>query len=71
MVTYNSIYSFDVFSRIDDGYQVYMLDRQDNSVTLVNDLNAQMAINIVNANNRARRYEFWVCEEREETVNEQ
>ena len=70
MGTYNTIYSFEVFGRIKEGEQVFVLDRQNKSVALINDMDVTSAVSIVNADNRSKRYEFWVCEESEEAVNE-
>ena len=70
MAIYNSIYSFEVFGRIKDGEQVFVLARQNKSVALVNDMDVNSAVSIVNADNKSKRYEFWVCEESEEAVNE-
>ena len=44
---------------------MYVLDRQNKSVALLNDMDAQSAVQIANAESKARRYEFWI-EEREE-----
>lgn len=70
MVTYKNIYSFDVLGKIKDGNQVYVLDRQNQSVALLNDMDVQSAVKIVNAENRTGRFDFWIVEEVEEMRNE-
>lgn len=70
METYNIIYSFEVFDHINDGKQVYVLDRQNKSVALVNDMDTQSAVKIVN-DSKTKRFEFWICEEMEEVKSEQ
>ena len=64
---YRTIYSFKVFEEINNGKQVFVLDRQNNSVTCVNDLNVNSALKVVNADDNENRYAFWICEESEET----
>lgn len=65
-MNYKTIYSFEVFGKVNEGYQVFVLDRQNKSVALINDMDVQSAVKIVNAQNKASRYEFWICEESEE-----
>ena len=67
MTTYNTIYSFKVFDKINEGKQVFMLDRQNQSVALLNDMDTESAVKVVNSENNENRYQFWICEESEET----
>lgn len=70
MATYKNVYSFEVFEKINAGYDVWVTDRQNKSVALLNDMDAQSAVKIVNADNSERRYEFWISEGAEESENE-
>lgn len=63
MAKYNTIYSFEVFDKIGVGERVWVTDRQNKSVALINDMDVKSAVQIVNAENRSRRYEFWTCSE--------
>ena len=65
-MNYKTIYSFEVFGKVNEGYQVFVLDRQNKSVALINDMDVRSAVKIVNAENKASRYEFWICKESEE-----
>ena len=66
MVIYKSIYRWKVFENINDGKQVFMLDRQNQSVALINDMDVQSAVKIVDGKDNENRYDFWICEEAEE-----
>ena len=68
MAIYNTIYSFEVFDKINEGKNVFVTDRQNRSVALINDMDVESAVRVVNAENRTRRYEFWIegAEETEE-----
>ena len=63
MKIYETIYSWNVFDEIARGKNVYMLDRQNQSVALVNDMDAQSAISVVHSKNTDKRYDFWICNE--------
>ena len=63
MTTYKTISAWRVLDEINNGEQVFMLDRQNNSVVLVNDLNVHSALKATNADDKENRYEFWICEE--------
>lgn len=67
MKTYKTIFTFEVFEKINDGEQVYVLDRQNKSVALLNDMDAQSAVKIVNEKSKEGRYEFWYEKESEVT----
>lgn len=70
-MNYKTIYSFEVFNTVNEGKQVFVLDRQNKSVALINDMDVQSAVKIVNAENKASRYEFWICEfEESEEIEE-
>lgn len=60
MKTYKTIYRFEVFEKITNGKNVWVTDRQNKSVALINDMDANSAVKLVNTENRAGRYEFWV-----------
>lgn len=64
---YNTIYAWKVFDKINEGKQVFMLDRQNQSVALLNDMDTESAVKIVNSEDNENRYQFWICEESEET----
>lgn len=66
MVTYKKVYNWKVFDEIEDGKRVYMLDRQNQSVALLNDMDAQSAVKVVNSTDDENRYDFWTCVESEE-----
>lgn len=68
MAIYNTIYAFEVFDKINEGKKVCVTDRQNRSVALLNDMDVESAVKIVNAENKTRRYEFWIegTEETEE-----
>lgn len=68
MEVYKIIYSYEVFRKIGEGEQVYVLDRQSKSVALINDMSVREAISIMNGD--TQRYEFWISEKAEETVDE-
>lgn len=63
MTTYKVINAWYVIDEIKKGNKVYMLDRQNQSVALINDMDAQSAISIIEAKDEAKRYSFWTCEE--------
>lgn len=63
---YKSIYSFQVFEKISEGNQVYVLDKQNKSVALVNDMDVQSAVRLTKASDDKKRFDFWICEETEE-----
>ena len=65
-MNYKTIYNFEVCDKIAAGANVWVTDRQNKSVALLNDMDAQSAIQIVNEKDKARRYEFWI-ESAEET----
>ena len=67
MPIYNPIYSFEVFDKINEGKKVWVTDRHNKSVALINDMDVNSAVKIVNAENKSKRYEFFTCEESEET----
>lgn len=58
---YKIIYSFEVFDKIGEGKQVYVLDRQNKSVTLINEMDANSAVKIVYTE-KSNRFEFWIEE---------
>ena len=60
MATYNTIYRFEVLEKITAGERVWVTDRQNKSVALLNDMDVASAVKIVNTENKTRRYEFWV-----------
>lgn len=66
MMIYKTIYSFEAFKKINEGKQVYVLDRQNKSVALLNEMDAKSAVNIVNST-KGNRFEFWYTEESEES----
>lgn len=67
MAIYKTVYSFEVFDKINKGEQVWVTDRHNKSVALLNDMDAQSAVQIVNATSNENRYDFWTCKESEET----
>ena len=67
MTTYKIIFPFEVFEKINEGEQVYVLDRQNKSVALLNEMDATSAVKIVNAKSKEGRYEFWYTKESEVT----
>ena len=67
MVTYRSVRAWFVVDEIKAGNNVYMLDRQNQSVALINDMDAQSAIKIVHSTDTENRYDFWVCDITEES----
>ena len=71
MATYKEVYKWNVIDEIGKGKQVYMLDRQNQSVALINDMDAQSAIKIVNCKDNENRYDFWICEETEVVESEE
>lgn len=71
MTTYKTISAWRVLDEIENGKQVFMLDRQNNSVALVNDLNVNSAVKVLNSDDKENRYAFWICEESEETESEE
>ena len=70
MEIYKQIYQFEVVDKISSGKQVYVLDRHNKSVALLNEMDMKSAVKIVNAENKDRRYDYWICEEREENKDE-
>lgn len=51
-------YDFEVFTKIREGKKVYVLDRKEKTVRCVNDINVEMAIQML-GNKEEHRYEFW------------
>lgn len=66
MANYENVYSFNVFDKISEGKKVFVTDRHNKSVALLNDMDVQSAIKIVNAKSGGR-YDFWIYEESEVT----
>ena len=66
MLIYERVYKWKVLDEIGGGKQVFMLDRQNQSVALMNDMDAQSAIKIANCVDDENRYDFWSCKESEE-----
>lgn len=67
MAIYKTVYSFEVFDKINEGNKVWVTDRHNKSVALINDMDVKSAVQIVHAENRSTRYEFFIYEESEET----
>ena len=61
MVKYNSVYSFQVQSMIEEGKTVYMLDRERHAVFCVNDLSVYEFITVLKADSgeHCSRFDFW------------
>ena len=64
MTKYKTIYSFDVFNKIEEGHKVYALDRKDRKIHTVNWMDVEDYIKLVNGENN--RCEFWIEEEETE-----
>lgn len=69
-VIYKSVYSFTVADLIRAGKEVFVLDRLRGTVTLAEEMKAYDFINATSEKDETNRYEFWIEEEQEVTVNE-
>lgn len=60
MKTYKTVYSFDVLEKIKGGYKVWMNDRQEKEVSLVNTMDVEDFIAVLNDDAKSGRYDFWI-----------
>ena len=56
---YIIIYSFDVISKITEGRDVYMLDRDEAEVSYVNDMSLADFAEFLTLKDKSGRFEFW------------
>ena len=70
MKTYKNIYAFDVADKIKNGKEVYILDRQKETVNNVLDIDVKIYIEATAGEPNGNRFAFWTIEEVEETENE-
>jgi sortase (surface protein transpeptidase) len=59
---YEKIYAFQVLDKIKGGKTVYMLDRQQFYVCIVNDIRVCILMDVLNTKDTTNRYEFWIEE---------
>lgn len=65
------IYEFNVFSEVEKGKLVFVLDRLIAEVFVVSKLRVSEAVALITAAKEdSRRYSFWVVEEQEEKGND-
>lgn len=65
---YKEIYEFEVVGKIGDSEKVFVLDKQDNSVTLLNDEKISVVLELIEKarEDKSNRYLFWTEKETED-----
>lgn len=67
-MAYKTIYYFEVYGKIKEGKNVYCLDRGDQVIEFMNNLEVNDFISLLNNAEKCKdenRYEFWVEEAKE------
>ena len=64
-IIYKTIYPFEALTKIREGKEVFVLNRDIRKVFCLNDISTAAAVKAIDADNTNNQYEFWV-EEREE-----
>jgi hypothetical protein len=67
-IIYKTIYPFEALTKIREGKEVFVLNRDIRKVFCLNDISTAAAVKAIDAGNTNNQYEFWY-EEREETTD--